>query len=539
MRAALSILIFLPIVAILFMAFIPAHKQRWYSLISLSTVLLQMLLYLFLILPDFSVESGDILVAEERLGWLNISLGDQSSLRIDYHVGVDGLSIVLLFLTLLVSALAILASWKVNKEPRSYFMLLMLLITALCGVFSAQDFFLFYIFYELLLLPMFFLIANWGGRRREYAAIKFFIYTLLGSLCMLLVLIGLLLSYQAVESVEQGLITHSLDLASLSSFNSDGSARNLIEGSILDHGEMMENIPVRSLAFLLLFVSFAIKLPAVPLHSWLPDAHVEASTPISMMLAGILLKVGAYGLIRIAYGIFPDQAINFAWWLGLFGVIAIIYGALVAMAQKDFKRLIAYSSVSHMGYVLLGLGSLEAMGYQGAIFQLFTHGLVSTLLFMLVGVLYERVKVREIEAFSGLLSKMPNYSYITLVAFAAGFGLPGLCTFISEFLVFMGAMQSAASLTALSMWMAIGAVLGIILGAAYFLRAYRKMFFGKFEPIGSDRWEERLTDLNPREYFIVLPLVILIVLLGIFPGIFLQFIDGFVIGMDKQIGLFL
>jgi NADH-quinone oxidoreductase subunit M len=277
----------------------------------------------------------------------------------------------------------------------------------------------------------------------------------------------------------------------------------------------------RLLGFVVLFLAFAIKLPAIPLHTWLPDAHVEAPTAISVILAGIVLKVGGYGMARLCYGIFPDAATQLHFWIAGAGLVSILYGSLVAMGQKDLKRLVAYSSVAHMGYVMLGLGSLTAAGISGAYFQMIAHGLVSALLFLLVGVLYDRVHDREISHFRGLWDLMPRYSVVVMLAFFASLGLPGLCMFVPELLVYTGVLQSD-----LPLWLPALAVLGILLGAAYYLRTYRQMFFGVFDEGHTSTWRGLLTDLRPREYLMILPLVALIVVLGLLPGLVLDFLGG-------------
>ena len=299
------------------------------------------------------------------------------------------------------------------------------------GVFVAMDFFLFYIFYELMLLPLYFLIRIWGGSNREYASIKFFLYTLFGSVFILLVMLGLCFS---VTSPVDG--SHSFNMLHMM------DAKNYVRDSFL--GPYSEYASIfgyssRFLAFIVLFVGFAIKVPIVPFHTWLPDAHVEAPTPVSIILAGILLKVGGYAIIRICYGIFPDAAIHFSYYIALLGTISIIYGALNALAADDLKRMIAYSSVSHMGFVLIGVASLTSEGMNGAIYQLFSHGILSAMLFYLVGILYNRVHDREIANFRGLSQQIPKYTVFVIIAFFASLGLPGFSGFIAEVFTLLGA----------------------------------------------------------------------------------------------------
>ncbi len=375
---------------------------------------------------------------------------------INYHLGLDGISLPLVVLTSFLSVLAMWASWPIQKHVRAYCILFLLLETGMLGVFMSLDFFLFYVFWEVMLLPMYFLIGVWGGPRREYAAIKFFLFTLVGSVLML---IALLMLY----------------------FTSD--ARLLDPGSVdaahLQHrrvGPAWRSWPIRRSrkrcssatrvgwwAFLLLFVGFVIKLPAVPVHTWLPDAHVEAPTPISMILAGVLLKMGGYGVLRICYPILPSALDDrLTWMVAIVGVVSMVYGAFAAMAQKDFKRLVAYSSVSHMGYVLLGIGVCSAtagnlynsdawrMGVSGAMFQMIAHGISSAGMFFLVGVVYDRVHHRDLDRFGGLFQHMPTYAGISMVIFFAALGLPGLCGFIGEVLVVLSVWNFSIVLAVIS-----------------------------------------------------------------------------------------
>jgi NADH-quinone oxidoreductase subunit M len=372
------------------------------------------------------------------------------------------------------------------------------------GVFVALDLFLFYVFWELMLLPMYFLIGIWGGPRKEYAAIKFFIYTLFGSIFILLVMIGLYFSAtEVINGGEKVFTFNMLALMDQANYSANGILSPFNPNNL------------RLLAYLALFVGFAIKIPMFPFHTWLPDAHVEAPTPISVILAGVLLKMGTYGILRISYPIFPDITRDLMWFIALFGMINIIYGALVALAQKDFKKLIAYSSISHMGYVLLGMASLSTTGINGAIFQMFNHGTITAMLFLIVGVVYDRAHTRGIYDFGGLATQMPVYTGFVTVAFFAAIGLPSLSGFISEALVFVGAFGESSIRI-----LAIVSTLGILLGASYMLWTLQRIFFGKL----NEKWN-KLTDIDPREYVMFIPLTIIIIFLGIYPSAMLDIMN--------------
>lgn len=511
----LSILIFLPLVASILILALPTSSKAVYKYIALSFTLIQFCLSLYLY-QNFDPNLAGINQVQnfqfvDQLSWIRLDLGAIGKLEIDYFVGLDGVSLPLIILSTLVMLMGVGASWNIQKSQKGYFALLMILNTAVIGIFAALDFFLFYVFYEVMLLPLYFLIGIWGGERREYAAIKFFIYTLLGSVLMLLIIVGL---YFSVVNPETG--AHTFNMLHMM------NPQNYVEGSFfayLANNHTVLGIPARMIGFIVLFFAFAIKVPIVPLHTWLPDAHVEAPTPVSIILAGILLKVGGYGIIRVCYSIFPDIAASTNWWLALIGLTSIVYGALNALAQKDLKRLIAYSSVSHMGFVLLGIASLTAEGMSGAVFQMISHGFLSAALFFLVGLLYNRVQDRYIQNFSGLANIMPKYTAYIAVAFFASLGLPGFSAFIGEAFVIIGAFNAESLQTGIPRWMAIGGSIGILLSAVYFLWTLQRMFFGKTEVRGGQKWLDKLSDLSKREQLILFPTLLLAILLGIMPSL--------------------
>jgi NADH-quinone oxidoreductase subunit M len=533
----LSLLLFLPIVSLAIYFLLPRKaKPKAGRYLLLSVLSLQTIIFIITTFSAFSVPAIGF-NALEKTDWLHIPLGNAGSLKIDYIVGLDGLNVWLVALTLFLLLAATLASWRVEK-PQTYFPLLLLLDAALIGCFLALDFFLFFILYELLLLPMFFLIGGWGGEKRTYAAIKFFLFTVVGSLAMLLAIIGLQaaaidpvatsvkigLSVSA-ETVTQGMLNEVWQLLAQGKLASNelvhtfqythlGEPRNYIPGALF-------SLPrVRLWGFIGIFLAFAIKLPIFPFHTWLPDAHVQASTPISVLLAGLLLKVGGYGLMRWLIPIFPDVFLEVQFALGVMAIVSMLYGAFNALAQQNLKSMIAYSSIAHMGLVLLGIAAFNPHGFSGAIYQLVAHGLISGMLFLLAGVLYTRVQNYQIMAFRGLWNKQPNYTFCIVLAFFAALGLPGFCGFIAEFLVLAGVLSS----TVLPLGLAFAALLGILLTAGYFLRTLQTMFLGAFG-VQNLEWETKLTDLTPFEKWQLYPLAALIILLGIFPGLLLHYIN--------------
>ncbi len=530
----LTLLIFSPILFGLVILLLPTEWRNIFKHINLLATLVQLGIAVWLYI---NFKTGALFAGinhqgqyqfVEKLHWIGLNLGGTNRLQIDYFVGVDGISIMMLLMSSVVMVVAAISSWEINKNHKGYFALFLLLDVAITGVFCSLDFFMFYIFYELMLLPLYFLIGIWGGVRREYAAIKFFLYTLFGSVFMLLVMVGL---YFSVRDPQTG--NHTFNMICM--MNPANYDKGSIFG-ILSNATLL-GYPARVVGFIVLFVAFAIKVPVVPLHTWLPDAHVEAPTPVSIILAGVLLKVGGYGIIRVCFSIFPDIATSGAFWIGLLGVISILYGALNALAQRDLKRLIAYSSVSHMGFVLLGIASQTAEGMSGAMMQMVSHGFLSAMLFYLVGVIYNRVHNRDIYSFRGLGTLMPKYTVFVMVAFFASLGLPGFSAFIAEAFSLIGAFNSQAINGLLPNWMAVCGSVGILLSAAYFLWTLQRMFFGETQLKGGQIWELALTDLGKRELITLVPLALLAFALGVMPSLVFDKVNDSVLALIQFIQL--
>jgi NADH-quinone oxidoreductase subunit M len=465
----LSTVTFLPLVGVLLILFVQgegAAAVRNIRMIALWTTIVTFIVSIF-IWTGFDTSNPGFQFVEKH-GWLDSG--------ISYHMGVDGISMLFVILTTFLMPFCILASWEaIDKRVKAYMIAFLLLETLMVGVFCALDIVLFYVFFEAGLIPMFIIIGVWGGKRRVYASFKFFLYTLLGSVLMLLAIMAMF--FQA----------HTTDITEL----------------------LRHDFPVSMQTWLWLafFASFAVKMPMWPVHTWLPDAHVEAPTAGSVILAGILLKMGGYGFLRFSLPMFPEASAYFAPFVFTLSVVAIIYTSLVALMQEDMKKLIAYSSVAHMGFVTMGIFAINQEGIQGALFQMLSHGLVSGALFLCVGVIYDRMHTREIAAYGGLVNNMPKYAVAFLIFTMANVGLPGTSGFIGEFLTMLGVFR-------VNTWVAFFAATGVILSAAYALWLYRRIIFGALTKDSL----KTLLDLSPREKTILYPLIVLVIFFGVYPA---------------------
>jgi len=486
----LSLITFLPLAGGIIILFLPKTRQGLMKNVALLASAATFILSLILVVM-YRVGQG--MQFQEIFRWI-------PGIGINYHLGVDGLSLPLFVLTALLSVLSVVYSWRIDTRLKEYLFLFLLLETGMLGVFVALDFFLFYIFWEVTLVPMYFLIAIWGGPRKEYAAIKFFLYTLIGSLAMLL---AILILY----------------------FNAEPRTFGVLE--LIRQQPLSGKPALAALAFWGFFLSFAIKVPMWPFHTWLPDAHVEAPTAGSVILAGVLLKMGTYGFVRFSLTLLPEAFKQYAFIIAVLALLGIVYGALVALAQTDLKKLVAYSSVNHMGYVMLGIAAAAAAfgdpskaqaaatALNGAVFEMVAHGIITGALFLIVGVIYDyRAHTRGVNEFGGLGVRLPVYTGISTLAMLASLGLPGLMGFVAEFLIFVGSFGIFPYLTAV-------AVTGVVFSAAMFLWTIQRIFLGP----PNERWTH-LPDMDAREKVALVPLAALMLIFGIYPRPLLDVINA-------------
>jgi len=486
----LSVVIFLPLAGAVVAALVPKSRPQVAKWVAAITSGVGLALTAWIVVA-FDRTSGAMQFVTD-VAWV-------PQAGIHYHLGVDGISITMLALSSLLGLIAVIASWKITDRAPAYFAMLLLLQVGMNGVFVALDFVLFYMFWELVLVPMFFLIGMWGGARREYASVKFFIYTLAGSVFMLVGMIALYLN------------TGTFDMVALARAGGGGAF----------------GLAFQNWVFLAFFLGFAVKVPLFPLHTWLPDAHTEAPTAASVLLAGILLKMGTYGFIRVSLPMLPDAARAWAPWIAVLAVISIVYGAAVAFAQTDLKKLVAYSSVSHMGFVMLGIFSLTTAGLNGAVAVMFSHGIVTGMLFLIVGMVYDRTHTRQIADISGLSSAMPVMGGMLAFASFASLGLPGLSGFVGEFLSLIGAWQSAV----IPHWITVIAAVGVLLAAAYMLWMVRRVVLGTPSDVVAG-----LPDASRRELVVLAPLVAFTLVVGLSWSSLLGFVDPAVKALVALVG---
>ncbi|NOU71446.1 NADH-quinone oxidoreductase subunit M [Paenibacillus sp. LMG 31458] len=524
----LSMIAFSPLLGVLVLLFIRGDQGRLIKTIGIITTLIPLILAAWLY-SDYNYQ-GDPIQYKEQLDWIKVPLNHEGIQQITsyffefkYSLAVDGISLPLVFLTALVSSMAALASVYIKKRWKTYYILFLLLETGMFGVFLSQDLFLFFLFFEITLVPMFFLIGIWGYMNREQAANRFLLYNGLGSAIMLIAFLILVSTagFNQVPSQTEAVIFYSGDIHTI--------AHNLLQDPaayVNQEGTPFFLSPtMKWTVFIMLLVAFGIKLPIFPFHTWMLKVHTEAPPAVVMIHSGILLKMGAYGLIRFGILFFPGEAKQWAWMLALLGVINIVYGAILAMVQKDFKLVLAYSSISHMGIVLLGLAAFNVSGLQGAVFQLISHGLISALMFLLVGSIYERTQTTQLDQLGGLASSIPFISGILLVAGMASLGLPGLSGFISEFLAFLGLFETHRVY-------AIVGTLGIIFTAVYVLRGVLNITFGPKQP---NLQLQGMRDARLIEAVPMITLVAFILLLGVYPSVLSQPLQQTIGSLDQLI----
>ncbi len=484
----LTLLTFFPLLGVLVILFMKSEMKTAIRWVALVTSLITLGLSLW-VLSMFTASNPDLQL-EAKYSWIQVA-----GWNIYYYLAVDGLSILLVLLTAFLTPISLLSTWTAVEDRVKDFMIFFLLLeVGMMGVFLAQDLFMFYIFWEFTLVPMYFLIGLWGGPRRVYAAVKFFLYTMAGSILMLIAILFL------------GIQTNTFNIPDMLKVLPE-----LYSSGAIASGTQM-------LLFVAFAAAFAIKVPMWPLHSWLPDAHVEAPTAGSVILAGVLLKMGTYGFLRFNIALFPDATVTAAPWIALLATIGIIYGAAVSYAQADMKKLVAYSSVSHLGFVMLGLFALNPQGVAGAILQMINHGLSTGALFLLIGMIYEQTHTREIKVYGGLWKVTPVFGTIMLIASLSSMGLPGLNGFVGEFTILLGAFGSKAIGNP---WYAGISAIGVIMAAVYILYMFQKVFLG---PAGEITHHHELKDLNVRELIIIVPLLVFIFWIGLYPAPFFNLI---------------
>ncbi|MFD0695513.1 NuoM family protein [Paenibacillus sp. GCM10027628] len=524
----LSLIAFSPLLGVLVLLFIRGDKGSLIKTIAIATTLIPLILAAWLY-TDYNYQ-GDPMQYKEQLSWIKVPLNHEGIQQLTsyffefkYSMAVDGLSLPLVFLTAFVSTMAALASVYIKKRWKTFYILFLLLETGMFGVFMAQDLFLFFLFFEITLVPMFFLIGIWGYMNREQAANRFLLYNGLGSAIMLIAFLILVSTagFSQVQSQTEAIVYYSGDIHTI--------AHNLLQDANAyvnqEKTPFFLSSAMKWTVFIMLLVAFGIKLPIFPFHTWMLKVHTEAPPSVVMIHSGILLKMGAYGLIRFGILFFPAEAKQWAWMLALLGVINIVYGAILAIVQKDFKLVLAYSSISHMGIVLLGIAAFNVSGLQGAVFQLVSHGLISALMFLLVGSIFERTESTELNRLGGLAAKVPFISGILLIAGMASLGLPGLSGFISEFLAFLGLFETHRVYT-------IVGTLGIILAAVYVLRGVLNITFGPLEP---SLQTHGMRDARLIEAIPMIALVAFILLLGIFPSVLSQPLQQTIGSFDQLI----
>jgi len=487
----LTIVAFLPVAGMLVLLFFNKENKTlirvWANAVMIIGFLISLPLWFW-----FDRETSDQMQFVEKVTWIQ-------TLGAEYHVGIDGISLLLVLLTTLLGPLAVLSSWDaIENRVKEYYAFMLMLQAGMLGVFISLDFFLFYVFWEVMLVPMYFLIGVWGGPRKLYAAIKFFLYTLVGSVLLLLGILALYFAFPAIAAEHPEI---AMQFGTERTF--DVLAFHAIAPYLMPDFQWW--------IFLAFFVGFAIKVPMFPFHTWLPDAHVEAPTAGSVILAGVLLKMGTYGFLRFSLPILPEATKAFVPMMIALSIIGIIYGALVAMMQPDMKKLVAYSSVSHMGFVMLGMFALNPNGLNGSIIQQINHGISTGALFLIVGMIYERRHTREISQFGGISNVMPVFAIVFLIMTMSSIGLPLLNGFIGEFTIVMGALEE-------NLWWAVAAGAGIVLGAAYMLWLYQRTMLGKVENPAN----EKLIDMSMREIVTIVPLIIMAFWIGLYPAPFFE-----------------